>query len=76
MDFALTPDAGPPRVIRFVESGALPGASILSVLDKEQNLLLINKELYERLDRVERHRALRTHEPALEYRPARPSLAA
>lgn len=59
MDFALTPTGGPCRVVRFLEAGMLL-ASTLSVLDAEHNVLLINKEQYDRLDEVDQHMLLRT----------------
>jgi hypothetical protein len=59
MDYALTPTRGPPRVIRFTEPGGLP--DYLCVLHKEQNVLLINRERYDKLGYLEQHMLLRTH---------------
>jgi hypothetical protein len=59
--FALTPDDGPPRILRFVEPGALPDDRTLCVLDYETNVLTINKVLYEKLSRTQQHEVQRTH---------------
>jgi hypothetical protein len=66
MGFALCPDEGPPRLWRFVEEGsvqsvAMSGEKIVSLLDKKQNLLLVNRPLYDQLGELNRHMVLRTH---------------
>lgn len=44
----LVPDVGPPRLIRFSD-GPLGADGIAARLDKEQNLLVVRKDYYERL---------------------------
>lgn len=62
MDFAFTPANGPPRLIRYVERGTLPGANLLSIFNEKENLLIIDKDHYESLGATERHMALRTRQ--------------
>jgi hypothetical protein len=78
MAFAFNPDAGPARLIRYVEPGTLPGINLLAVLDKKANLLIIDKVLFERLTDTERQLVLKTQQPFLEvdFANQRPSLAA
>jgi len=60
MAFALCPDLpGKPRLIRFV---ATLGSSIVAMLNKEQNLLLVDKEKYDRLSPAEQEALIKTHE--------------
>jgi hypothetical protein len=61
--FALTPDDGPSRILRFVEPDRMPtgDARTLCVLDDETNVLTINKVLYEKLTDMQRHQIQRTH---------------
>jgi hypothetical protein len=66
-DFALTPDHGPPRILRFVEPDALPADNVLCMLDKETNVLTINMGLYERLSKTEQHQVQRTHAAMLVF---------
>jgi hypothetical protein len=61
MDFALCPDTGPPRLLRF----DLEGDGVVSILDAEQNLLRINKRLFDQLDANDQARVLRTREQVL-----------
>lgn len=63
MAFAFNPDDGPARIIRYVEPGTLPSANLLAIYDKSQNLLIIDREHFERLDWIDRHQLLRTHSP-------------
>lgn len=65
MPYALCPDDGPPRLWRFVNGGSLPN-DVVSMLDKKQNLLLINKNLFDQLGELEKHEILRTH-ASIEY---------
>lgn len=63
MTFNLCPDDGPPRLWRFVEPGSLGevgGRAIVSMLLKG-NILTIDKELFDELPELQRHRLLRTH---------------
>ena len=52
------------RIFRYVECMPLP--NIVSMLFENQNLLMIDRELFDRLDEVQRHRVLRTQEQVLE----------
>ena len=63
MAFALCPDGGPPRLWRFVDGGSLGyagGNPVVSVL-LPGNILKIDRELYEGLCEIDKHRLLRTH---------------
>ena len=61
MGFALCPDEGPPRLWRFVDDDIMTAASMVSMLDKRQNLLIVNKPLYDQLGELNQHMLLRTH---------------
>jgi hypothetical protein len=61
MTFALCPDDGYPRLWRFVAPGVLP-ENMLCELNKAQNLLVIDKEQFDRLIEMDQHRVLRTHD--------------
>jgi hypothetical protein len=61
--FAFNPDVGPARLMRYVEPGTLPGENLLAVYDKSINLLIIDREKFETLTKVERSLLLRTHAP-------------
>ncbi|WP_454627710.1 hypothetical protein [Bradyrhizobium cenepequi] len=76
MSFAFNPDDGPARLIRFVEPGTLPAANFLAVYVESQNLVIIDREHFERLSDYDRRQVLRTQQPYLEIeypanRPAR-----
>jgi hypothetical protein len=62
-DFALCPEEGYPRLIRF----NLPnvGTGCVSQLDIEQNLLRVCKELYDECNNMQQNRVLMTKEPLL-----------
>jgi hypothetical protein len=55
-----------PRLIRFVEAWELPqlparyGETTMSTLDPIQNLLKVNKEMYEQLGDLDKDRVLKT----------------
>jgi hypothetical protein len=66
MAFAFNPDDGPARLFRYVAPGTLPAANLLAIYDKTKNLLIIDREHFERLSDVERHRVLRTQRSYLE----------
>jgi len=61
MVFAFCPDNKPPRLMRYVDPSDLPHDDVVSTLDKDQNILRINRVLFEKLDRMQKHRVLRTH---------------
>jgi hypothetical protein len=50
-----------PRLMRYVPAGALPHPEILVVYDPTHNLLVINRELFDRLDNMQQRETLRTH---------------
>ena len=60
MSSALCPEGGPSRLIRFVEPGTLPDDTLVSLFDPRQNLLLIDRELFESLPYLEKHIVLHT----------------
>jgi hypothetical protein len=60
MAFALCPDLpGKPRLIRFV---ATLESSIVAMLNKDQNLLLVDKEKYDTLSPADQEALIKTHE--------------
>ena len=65
MDFAFCPEKGYPRVMRYVSSEVMPTPTTITTLDREQNVLVINKPIFDRLLEMDRHRVLRTHKPIL-----------
>ena len=65
MDFAFCPEKGYPRVMRYVSSEAMPTPTTITTLDREQNVLVINKPIFDRLLEMDRHRVLRTQKPIL-----------
>jgi len=68
MDFAFCPEKGYPRLMRYVPSEAMPTPTTITTLDREQNVLVINKPIFDRLTELDRHRVLRTHERILTAR--------
>lgn len=42
------PEGGMPRLIRFVPSSQMPSDDTLTTYDPKYNLVIINKELYDR----------------------------
>ena len=69
MRFAFCPDDAPPRLIRFVEPGVLPGRELLSIYDASKNLVIINRELYAQLPKQEQRETLRTQRPSISIGP-------
>jgi hypothetical protein len=61
MVFALCPDEGPPRLWRFVDDETMTAASMVSLLSKKDNILIINKPLFDQLGELNQHMVLRTH---------------
>lgn len=53
------------RIIRYVLPGTLPGRDLLSLYDKGANLLIVDRDHFERLSDEDREVVLRTQEPAL-----------
>lgn len=61
MAYALCPEEGLPRIWRFVPKGVLPNG-VLCTLDPVQNVLVIDKDLYDNLVPFpDQHLVLRTH---------------
>ena len=61
MAFALCPDGGPPRLWRFVDDETMSAARMVTLLDAETNLLIINRPLFDQLAELDKHQVLRTH---------------
>jgi hypothetical protein len=61
MDFTLCPNTGPPRIIRFVEY--LGKAGLVAMVSPVQNVLLVNKEIYDTLDDLGKQLVLTAREP-------------
>jgi hypothetical protein len=61
MTFALCPDDGLPRLWRFVDDDTMTTAKLVALLDAKQNLLIINRPLFDQLGEMDRHQVLRTH---------------
>lgn len=62
----VTPHNGPNRLFRYVDSTLLPGYNTVSYLDKEKNLLLINRELFNQLPWYEKQRVFNTDKTIIE----------
>lgn len=59
--FALCPDNGPPRLWRYVDDDAtMNEMCLVAVLYKQENILLINRKLFDELPELQRHMVLRT----------------
>jgi len=58
---AVFPDDAPPRLWRFVESAAMPHPDVVAMLDKKNNVLRVNRDLFDTLDRDQQKRVMRTH---------------
>jgi len=65
-DFAFTNDAGLPRIIRYVEHGTLPHPKLISLFSEQSNLLVIDRDHYERITPDQRHSLLRTQKKVVE----------
>lgn len=63
-DFAFNPDNGPARLFRYVEPGVLP-SNVVSIFHEKDNLLIINKGLFDLLSDFDKKQVLRTREPSL-----------
>jgi len=61
MAFALCPDNGLPRLWRFVDDDrTMTEGNIVSVLHKNENCLIINRVLFDKLPAMSQHIVLRT----------------
>lgn len=63
--FAFVPDDAPPRLVRFVGPGAMPGKGIVSMYDASNNLLIVDRAIYDALSLEQQRAVLRTHEKFL-----------
>lgn len=75
MAFAICPDEGYPRIWRYVESNLMPSIDTVATLDRAQNVLTINRELFDALDVLDKVRVLRTHAAQLNVKPTREYVA-
>ena len=62
----VTPHNGPNRLFRYVDPSVMPSYNMVSYLDKERNLLLINRLLFDQLPWYEKARVLNTGETIIE----------
>lgn len=62
----VTPHNGPNRLFRYVDPSVLPSYNTVSILNKEKNLLLINRELFPQLPRYEQQRVWNTDQTVIE----------
>jgi hypothetical protein len=53
------------RLIRYVPAGAMPGLNLVSIWDALQELLIVNKGLFEQLSPSDQRTVLRTHKPSI-----------
>lgn len=63
MTFNLIPDDGrPPRILRFATpfDARLPDATVVAVLDPKRNVLTVDREVFDLLDREDQDRILKT----------------
>jgi hypothetical protein len=63
MVFAFTPDDRPARLMRYVDRGTLPDATLVCIYIHEQNLLIIDKDHFAALNDNDKRTVLRTHHP-------------
>lgn len=62
----VTPHNGPNRLFRYVDPGLLPSPTVVSYLHKDKNLLLINRDLFDKLPRHEKQRVWNTDKIIIE----------
>lgn len=53
------PEGGYPRLIRFKPSGEMPSPDTLTTYDDKFNLVVINQELFDSLDKTAQYLAIR-----------------
>jgi hypothetical protein len=63
VNFALCPDGGVPRLIRFVAARDMPADNVVATLDPNTNVLRIDQEVYFLMDPVQQHILIRTLKP-------------
>jgi hypothetical protein len=57
MDFALCPDDGPARLVRFSDVAL----GTLAILDKATNVLRVDRKIFDQLGDIEKQRVLTMH---------------
>lgn len=60
MSFALVPDDGPHRVVRFVDGEKMPSDRTIALLDRNTNVLLIERHLFEQLSPAQQSELVKT----------------
>lgn len=58
--WVVCPDGGPHRIVRMQPASFFPHHDIVSWWEKDANILHVNKEVYETLEKYYQHAALRT----------------
>jgi hypothetical protein len=66
MSFAMCPDGGPNRIVRFVNHGVLPVASMVAALDTRTNVLRVDRELFAQLTREQQSLVMKTRDAYVE----------
>jgi hypothetical protein len=62
------PANGPPRLIRYVTPEVMPNSKTVSMLDEKNNLLFVQRELFDLLTPHEQRRVLATDQKYLEIK--------
>jgi hypothetical protein len=75
VSFALCPDGGPNRTIRWVGPSHMPTEHTVCMLYRETNLLFVNKPLWDTLDRARQLEILRTRSDYVDLVPETPAEA-
>lgn len=66
MSFALVPDDGPHRVVRFVDQDKMPDDRTIAILDRNTNVLLIERHLFEQLSPAQQSELVKTQSRVIE----------
>lgn len=66
MSFTLNPDGGLPRLIRYLPASEFPSVDTIAMLDANNNLLRVNRSLFDQLSKDEQGRVLTTRAAFLE----------
>lgn len=66
MSFTLNPDDGLPRLIRYLPASEFPSTDTIAMLDAKNNLLRVNRSLFDQLSKDEQGRVLTTRAAFLE----------
>ncbi len=65
-DFALVPDYGPARIVRFVNGEDMPDDNIVAMLDAPNNVLFVNRDSYDLLAPFEQRQIIQTRRAYIE----------